>query len=153
MKLPEGEYDGFGEEKQTRYATYTEPLQWLLARLLSQCTVPGGEWEVEPRGSRPLDDDPETLTQLEVVLRPAAAPMPIQSLPQPVEKLNQAAHPVQRGSTFASDGLDPRNCAEIVSVAASCSGKALFVQARARRGDGEMRVLPKRQRRSLARQR
>ena len=135
VKLPEGEYDGFGEEKQTRYATYTEPLQWLLARLLSQCTVLGGEWEVEPRGSRPLDDDPETLTQLEVVLRPAAAPMPIQSLPQPVEKLHQERTQCNGGSTFASDGLDPRNCAEIVSVAASCKGKKLFSFKREREGE------------------
>ena len=134
VKLPAGKYDGFGEEEQTRYATYTEPLQWLLARLLSQCTVPGGEWEVEPRGSRPLDDDPETLTQLEVVLRPAAAPMPIQSLPQPVEKLHQERTQCNGGSTFASDGLDPRNCAEIVSVAASCKGK-LFSFKREREGE------------------
>ena len=134
VKLPAGKYDGFGEEEQTRYATYTEPLQWLLARLLSQCTVPGGEWEVEPRGSRPRDDDPETLTQLEVVLRPAAAPMPIQSLPQPVEKLHQERTQCNGGSTFASDGLDPRNCAEIVSVAASCKGK-LFSFKREREGE------------------
>ena len=147
VKLPAGKYDGFGEEEQTRYATYTEPLQWLLARLLSQCTVPGGEWEVEPRGSRPLDDDPETLTQLEVVLRPAAG---AGADPDPAAGRLHGSDPVHRAARsrrWARPEELPKSsaCGELQ--------KALFVQARARRGDGEVRVLPQRQRRSFARQR